>query len=249
MRLEDINFFYINCKTDVLKNENMINQWNKCCHNYGIKIPLIRRDAVYYTDYSYPYYTECFQPEDSKIKNQVSNFAVLKSHSNLWKYIWDNELKYSFILEDDAIIPETFLKDLEKIMNSNDFVNNPNYWDILYFGVLRMYCKKTNHTDFHLMLNKKGYNNGLHAYFLHKNTAGKLIALLATTGAQNQIDILLRDHAHLFKFFVYKNLMIKQDVDKFESTRLGRFVKDEFKNTFDEINVSDGPEQVLVLKQ
>lgn len=237
MRIEDINFFYINCKSDTQKNEFIISQWEECCQEYGSNINLIRRDAVHFSDFSFPYYSECYQPSDSKIKNQISNFAVLKSHSNLWKHIWDSELKYSFIIEDDAILPKTFLKDLENALNSNSFINDIKNWDILYFGILRMYVKNNVNSDFNLMLNKKGYNNGLHAYFLHRNTAGKLLSLLTTTGASNQIDILLRDNAHLFKFFIYKDLLVKQDVEKFESTRLGRFVKDEFKSTFDEINV------------
>ena len=248
MRVEDINFFYINCKIDSIKNENILLQWEKCCKIYNKNIPINRRDAVHYNDYSYPYFSECFQPEDSKIKNQISNIAVLKSHSNLWKFIWDNDLKYNFIFEDDVIIPETFLKDLEKILNENNFVNKIEKWDIIYFGILRMYCQKTKFKDFHKMLNKKGYNNGLHAYFLHKNTSGKLLNLITKIGAENQIDILLRDQADKFNFYVYKELLIKQDVDKFESTRLGRFVKDEFKIVFDEINLSNEHEQQEELK-
>jgi len=235
MRIQDINFFYINCKIDSNKNSYIFNQWNKCIEVYGEKITIHRRDAVHYADYTFPYFTECYQSISSKIKNQVSNFAVLKSHTNLWKYIWDNDIKYAFILEDDAIIPENFLVDLENILNTNTLVQNTNDWDILYFGILRMFCKNNN-SDFNLMLNKKGYNNGLHAYLLHKKTAGKLLALLTDTGAENQIDILLRDNADLFKFYVYKDLLIKQNVDTFESTRLGRFVKDEYKKAFDEIN-------------
>ena len=242
MRVDEINFFYINCKSDYNKNENIIKQWRECCSYFERDIQLMRRDAVHYLDYSYPYFTETFQPEESKIKNQVSNFAVLKSHSNLWKYIWDNDIKYAFIFEDDAIIPNTFLKDLENILNNNQFLNNDKNWDSIYFGILRMFAKKTIYNDFHQITNKKGYNNGLHAYMINKNTAGKFLSLLSKIGAVNQIDILLRDYAHIFKFYVYKDLLIKQEVDKFPSTRLGRFVKDEFKITFNEINVSNLPE-------
>jgi len=242
MRIEDINFFYINCKIDSIKNESIINQWNECCSILEDKIEIERRDAVHFRDYSYPYFTECFQPTDSVIKNQVPNFAVLKSHQNLWKYIWDKDIKYAFILEDDVIIPKTFLKDLEYILNNNNLINDNKNWDILYFGILRMMAKKTN-CSFLKIINKKGYNNGLHAYLIHKNSSGKLLSLLNTVGAANQIDILLRDNAHLFNFYVYKELLIKQNVDKFESTRLGRFVKDEYKITFDEINVSNDSEQ------
>lgn len=236
MRIDDINFFYINCQTDEAKNKHFINQWKKCCDNFGSDIEIKRRNAVHFNDFSYPFFTEMFQPDDSKIKNQISNFAVLKSHSNLWKHIWDSDLKYSFIFEDDAIIPETFLKDLEEILNNNSFINDLKSWDSIYFGILRMLAKKTSNPNFHRLLNNKGYNNGLHAYLIHRQTAGKYLALLATIGAANQIDILLRDYAHIFKFYVYKDLLIKQDVEKFESTRLGRFVKDEFKISFDEIN-------------
>jgi len=239
MRIEDINFFYINCKIDSKKNSNILSQWEKCYKYFNKKINITRIDAVHFNDYSFPFFTESFQPEDSKIRNQISNIAVLKSHSNLWKKIWDNQFKYSFIFEDDVIIPETFLKDLENIISRNDFINDNNKWDILYFGILRMYCQKTIHPDFHKMLNKKGYNNGLHAYFIHNNSAGKLLSLVYSIGATTQIDIMLRDYSDKFNFYVYKDLLIKQDVDNFESTRLGRFVKDEYKMVFDEINVSN----------
>ena len=241
MRIDDINFFYINCKIDSNKNESMIKQWEECCSLLEEKIELERRDAVHYRDYMYPYFTECFQPINSVIKNQVPNFAVLKSHTNLWKYIWDKDIRYAFIFEDDVIIPKTFLKDLEYILNNNNFINDNKNWDILYFGILRMMAKKTNH-DFLKIINQKSYNNGLHSYLIHKNSAGKLLSLVYTIGAANQIDILLRDNAHLFNFYVYKELLIKQNVDKYESTRLGRFVKDEYKKTFDEINVSNESE-------
>ena len=65
MRIEDINFFYINCKIDSIKNESIINQWNECWSILEDKIEIERRDAVHFRDYSYPYFTECFQPTDS----------------------------------------------------------------------------------------------------------------------------------------------------------------------------------------
>jgi len=234
MRLKEINFFYINCKKDQVKNHSMISQWAKCCENYGEKIPLIRRDAVHYLDYSLAYYdSEYVMPElESKITGQISNIAVYKSHTNLWKYIWDNNLQYSLIFEDDVIIPDNFLVELEKILG-----NTPENWDILFFGILRMMAQKTKNPDFHRMLNKKGYNNGLHCYLINKFSTKKLLKLIAKVGAINQIDILLRDQSHEFNFFIYKELLVKQDVDHLESTRLGRFVKDELKQNFDEINL------------
>jgi hypothetical protein len=64
MRLKDITFFYINCKKDQAKNNKIIRQWAKCCENYGDNIPLIRRDAVHYLDYSVGYYdSEYVMPE------------------------------------------------------------------------------------------------------------------------------------------------------------------------------------------
>ena len=138
------------------------------------------------------------------------------------------------ILEDDVIIPENFLVELEEILE-----NTPESWDILFFGILRMMAQKTKNPDFHRMMNKKGYNNGLHCYMVSRNSTKKLLELITQVGAINQIDILLRNHAHVFNFFIYKKLLVKQDVDHFESTRLGRFVKDELKQNFDEINLCE----------
>ena len=235
MRIKEINFFYINCKKDQLKNDRMINQWAKCCENYGDNIPLIRRDAVHYLDYSVGYYdSEYVMPEvESKIAGQISNIAVYKSHTNLWKHIWDNRLQYTMIFEDDVTIPENFLVELEGILDKTI----PENWDILFFGILRMMAQKTDNPDFHRILNKKGYNNGLHCYFLNFASTGKLLELIARVGAINQIDILLRDQAHEFKFYIYKELLVKQDVDNLESTRLGRFVKEDLRKNFDEINL------------
>ena len=234
MRLKEITFFYINCKKDHAKNERIIRQWAKCCENYGDNIPLIRRDAVHYLDYSVGYYdSEYVMPEfESKIAGQISNIAVYKSHTNLWKHIWDNRLQYAVVFEDDVIIPENFLVELEGILE-----NTPESWDILFFGILRMMAKKTANPDFHRILNKKGYNNGLHCYFVNLTSTGKLLELITRVGAINQIDILLRDHAREFRFYIYRELLVKQDVDNLESTRLGRFVKDDLKKNFDEINL------------
>jgi GR25 family glycosyltransferase involved in LPS biosynthesis len=234
MRLKEITFFYINCKKDHVKNDRMKSQWAKCCENYGDNIPLIRRDAVHYLDYSLGYYdSEYVIPEiESKIAGQISNIAVYKSHTNLWKYVLDNHIQYALIFEDDVIIPENFLVKMEKILG-----NTPENWDILFFGILRMMAKKTANPDFHKILNKKGYNNGLHCYFVNLKSTKKLLQLITQVGAVNQIDILLRDHAHVFQFFIYRELLVKQDVDNLESTRLGRFVKDDLKKNFDEINL------------
>jgi GR25 family glycosyltransferase involved in LPS biosynthesis len=234
MILKEINFFYINCKKDIIKNNKMIEQWQKCCDNFGENINLIRRDAVYYKDYAIEYYnSEYVNPElDNKIIGQIPNIAVYKSHTNLWKYIFDNKLQYSIIFEDDVIIPENFLVKLDNIL-----MNTPENWDILFFGILRMMAQKTKNTNFHLMLNKKGYNNGLHSYMVNLESIKKLLKLINNIGVINQIDILLRDQANIFKFFIYKDLLIKQNVEQFESTRLGRFVKEDLKKNFDEINI------------
>ena len=234
MRLKEITFFYINCKKDQAKNNKIIRQWAKCCENYGDNIHLIRRDAVHYLDYSAGYYdSEYVMPDiESKIAGQISNIAVYKSHTNLWKYIWDNRLQYAVVFEDDVIIPENFLVELEGILEKT-----PESWDILFFGILRMMAQKTANPDFHQMLNKKGYNNGLHCYFVNLTSTGKLLELITRVGAINQIDILLRDHAREFRFYIYRELLVKQDVDNLESTRLGRFVKDDLKKNFDEINL------------
>lgn len=237
MRIQDIHFFYINCQKDKFKNNLIISQWNECCIYFNNKIPLHRRDAVHYLDYSSPYYLECYQSEDSKIKGQISNFAVFKSHTNLWKHIYDKKIKYALIFEDDVIIPKTFLNDLQNILNNpQNQILFLTKWDILFFGILRMFAKQTNY-QFHKVLNKKGYNNGLHCYLINHQSSQKLLKFIIEKGAINQIDILLRDNADYFNFYVYEKLLIKQDVNNLESTRLNRFVKNELKQNFDEINI------------
>ena len=238
MRLKEITFFYINCKKDQVKNDKMIHQWEKCCETYGDNIPLIRRDAVHYLDYTVAYYDSEYSIPDveSRIAGQISNIAVYKSHTNLWKYIFDNRLQYALVFEDDVIIPENFLVELDAILG-NISGNIPETWDILFFGILRMMAQKTKYDNFHRMLNKKGYNNGLHCYLVNLASTKKLLELITRVGAINQIDILLRDHARIYQFYIYKELLVKQDVDHLESTRLGRFVKDDLKQNFDEINL------------
>lgn len=237
MRIQDINFFYINCKKDSFKNMLIQSQWDNCCLFFDQKIHLQRIDAIHFLDYCYPYYTEYNIPHNSKIKDQVSNIAVFKSHTNLWKHILDNKIKFSLIFEDDAIIPQTFLNDLQNILN-DPFVQEFNNWDILYLGILRLLAQKIPQSqNFLKMLPNKGYNNGLHCYILNLHSIPKLLKLITNEGASNQIDLLLRDNANKFNFFIYKDLLIKQDVDKLESTRLGRFVKEELKQTFNEINI------------
>lgn len=233
MQINNIYFFYINCKVDKNKDNLIIKQWKETCNHCEKKINIERKDAVHFLDYSYPYYTECHHV-NSIINDNIANIAVFKSHTNLWKYIWDKNIKYAFIFEDDVIIPKTFLNDLETILNNE---NIPSKWDILYFGILRMLAKKSTNSNFHKMLNSKGFNNGLHAYLINRESAGKLINLITRYGPCNQIDIFLRDHADLYNFYIYHQLIIKQNVDELESTRLGRFVKDEYKKTFDEITL------------
>jgi GR25 family glycosyltransferase involved in LPS biosynthesis len=246
MKLKEITFFYINCKKDQHKNESIKKQWLKCCENYGVNIQLLRRDAVYYQDYSFGYYdSEYSAPEiESKIAGQISNIAVYKSHTNLWKYIFDNKIQYAMIFEDDVIIPDNFLVKLDSILE-----DTPESWDILFFGILRMMAQKTKNKNFHRILNKKGYNNGLHCYMLNNQSINKLLKLITKIGPINQIDILLRDQSHIFEFFIYKELIIKQDVDHLESTRLGRFVKDYIKYNFDEINIISEEEPLKLARR
>lgn len=224
MNLKDIHFFYINCSCDTDKDENMKKQWT---FNY----PLNRFKGIHYLDLNYSHLLEYGNtPEESKIKNQISNYAVFNSHVELWKNIVDKEIPYAFIFEDDVKIPEDFISKLEEIQDIPEF-------DILYFGILRMKAQKTHFTSFHRILPSKGYNNGLHAYMINLESAKKLLKLISQVGYQNQIDILLRDYADQFNLYVYHELLVKQDVDRFESTRLNRFVRDDLKETFDEINV------------
>ena len=232
MKLNDIQFFYINCKKDHFKNNLILSQWEKCCEYADNNIKINRWDAVHFEDYNLFYFLNSYGVSGGKIDGQPSNVAVWKSHTNLWKYILHKKYKYAFIFEDDVTIPKSFLKDLEEIL-----YDTPDNWDTLHFGILRMMAKKSNSGQFHKMLPRKGYNNGLHAYMVNSNSVKKMLATVLELGASNQIDIMLRDNADNFNFFIYEKLLIKQNVDNLESTRLGRFVKPELKQNFDEINI------------
>jgi len=226
MKLNEISFFYINCSCDTEKDNNMKEQWNS-------DIPLVKFKGIHYLDINYSHLLEYgFTPENSKIKNQLTNYAVFNSHVELWKNIIDKEIPYAFIFEDDVKIPEDFFSKLENVLDGDI----PEF-DILYFGILRMMAHETSFPNFHRVLPKKGYNNGLHAYLITFESAKKLLKLVSETGYLNQIDILLRDYAGQFNLYVYHELLIKQDVEKFQSTRLNRFVRDDLKATFDEVNV------------
>ena len=232
MKLSDIQFFYINCKKDTFKNNLILSQWEKCCEIAEQKIQLHRWDAVHYDDYNLFYFFNSYGVKGSKIDGQPSNIAVWKSHTNLWKYIMDKKYKYALILEDDVTIPKTFLKEMEEILQ-----DTPENWDTLHFGILRMMAQKSLAGKFHKMLARKGYNNGLHAYMVNQKSVQKLLAMALQLGACDQIDIMLRNNADKFNFYIYEQLLIKQNVDQLESTRLGRFVKPELKENFDEINI------------
>ena len=233
IKIEDINFIYLNCKKDKDRKTYFLKQWNDTCKDYGSNIKIDRFDAIHYDDLIFSHFNDYYDiPENSTIKEEPPNIAVFKSHQAIYKRIIDYNLKYAMIFEDDVIIPKDFLKNLEKIIS-----DIPNQWDILFMGLLRPKVKKLENSNWLKLLPLKGYNNGFHAYLINQENIRKIYKCIIKNGLKNQIDIFFRDHANKFNFFVYKELLIKQNVNDFQSTRLDRFVRDELKKNFDEYNI------------
>ena len=127
--------------------------------------------------------------------------------------------------------------DVEILLESNNY----EYIKSKEKEFIKLYGRKDNNTG--CLVNHTDGGEGNLGYVFSDETKIKLKkARNISPGGRNnkpinQIDILLRDHAREFNFFIYKELLVKQDVDHLESTRLGRFVKEDLKKNFDEINL------------
>ena len=94
------------------------------------------------------------------------------SHIILWEEIASKKNNNMYmILEDDAIVPKNFNKEVMKYINEM-----PNNWDMLLLGANRLIGKKYSdnllYTDKSI---KRNGNYGLYAYIIKPKTAEKLL--------------------------------------------------------------------------
>ncbi len=140
--MDEIHFFYINCDQDTERKKNMEKQWL----NISKKSFLHRYRATHFNTINPQYLTETTKFSNEYVEKNENKFApsiaVFKSHIGLWKKIIDKQIKYAIIFEDDVFIPDNFLDIVNEEMG--EFCKNTDKWDILFFGVLKLYAEKTN---------------------------------------------------------------------------------------------------------
>ena len=78
----------------------------------------------------------------------------------------------------------------------------PNQWDLLYFGILKLYgVKEAPNTKWIRVIRKPFYNNGFHAYFLSLKGAKKLYSFFNQKTFEEQIDIFFRNNKSISRRF------------------------------------------------
>lgn len=128
MRYDDVNayfdkIFYINLPNDTLRNEMMLNQFEKFgIHNYerieGVIVDTILEENLYrnYNNFDRKYV--------------LGSLGCCMSHLKAVELSKARGYKKVMVLEDDV----TFLQDPSKLIASNEGILND--WDVLYFGGL-----------------------------------------------------------------------------------------------------------------
>lgn len=146
MKIQDINFFYL-----YSLKFNIEQTWERCCTNYNTKFNLNKREIIKKYELSSSYLdTSC-------------NF---KSHQHLWKYIWDNNIQYCFLFQENIELPPLFFFSLENALNELKDLK----WDIVFF-------KKIENAQF--TKTNTFYSS---SYLLTRECAGKFIALSSQKG-------------------------------------------------------------------
>ena len=187
-KIESTQFFYLTCKGLEERQKRIETNWK----NVSNSIPLNKFTGTHYNDFGMHYLMECLNvlPE-SRIALHPPSLAVIKSHLSLWKRIIDRKITYAFIMEDDVTIPDDFIKTLENIYQQG----LPKKWDLLYFGIIKLYGTQENeNTNWIKIIRKPYYNNGFHAYLITYKTAKKLYSLFNYKTFEEQIDIFFRNN-------------------------------------------------------
>lgn len=220
-KIENTQFFYITCDKFKERQESMEAQWKAITDT----IPLNKYIGTHYNDLGMHYLMECLNISDtSRISSHPPSLAVIKSHLGLWKRIIDRKIPYACIFEDDVSMPENLVEQMSNIFKEDI----PNQWDLLYFGILKLYgVKEAPNTKWVRVIKKPFYNNGFHAYFLSLKGAKKLYSFFNQKTFEEQIDIFFRNNSDLLNLYAYEENLVNQMFSKFESERLGRFVRTE----------------------
>ena len=155
------------------------------------------------------------------------------SHINLWKHIENknknennNENENILILEDDCIIPETFIQDFNTRIKEV-----PKNWDIIFCGGSRLHIKKVPNTKYiGTPIMKNGwFNCGLFAYIINKKSIPKLLKIC--NPIRTYIDIQLNSHyGNDLNVYYFNPMLIKHNYE-LPSSRL-KFSKNIYNDYF-----------------
>jgi GR25 family glycosyltransferase involved in LPS biosynthesis len=239
-KIENIRFYYLTCNSQDNRQNSIEEQWKTVSDT----VPLNRFNGTHYYDFGIDYLMECLNVTDtSRVAKHPPSLAVIKSHLALWKRIIDRRIPYTFIFEDDVKIPENFFETLNNILQEG----LPKKWDMLYFGILKLYGKKQNPESKWIKIIKKTFhNNGFHGYLLSLKGARKLYKFYNLKTFEEQIDIFFRNYSDELNLYAYEENIIKQNFADFESIRLGRFVKTEIQKEFDDKIIFDNDNNIIV---
>tara|TARA_B100001175_G_C19486402_1_gene630032 strand:- start:32 stop:685 length:654 start_codon:yes stop_codon:yes gene_type:complete len=126
-------------------------------------------------------------------------WGVLDSSVRLWKYIFDNNIKQSLILEDDIILNEKLDEFLET--RKDDI---PADWDIILLGHGRIkseYLKKINNN----VLKFEGdWFNGAYSYLININGINKILKYLEKNKIDRPLDCFIANSSITCNLNIYK---------------------------------------------
>ena len=125
------------------------------------------------------------------------------SHVGLWNYIYNKGIDYALIFEDDASIPQDFIKNLNisiKNMNKAD----PN-WDIIFLDALCRDC--IPYQDNIVKINKFYL---MHAYIIRRKAIKKMLDHNMLFPINQQIDWCIGSHSNILKLYTVINGFVKQ---------------------------------------
>lgn len=166
MKIDHI--FIINLKRDVDRKKRMEKQLKKHdLQNYTF-FEAIDGQNEDLSKYDFKVIPEWYDPIHKKIMTRGEIGCAL-SHYKIWEQNGNGEFENVLVLEDDAILPEYFSKEIEEIdMTNIEF-------DFLYLGRNKVNKNITEEkiNDFLLI---PSYSYRTHAYILHKNGSKKLLS-------------------------------------------------------------------------
>ena len=133
--MKSYKVYYINLDKSLKRKNFMENQFKT------LSIPITRFSAVYGKELPNTFLNKA--KEDFNICTHYPNLndgeiGLTKTYFELWREIQNQKEQFAIIFEDDALVDESFFKDLPEIFNeitTNDFVDSStfanyctNYW-------------------------------------------------------------------------------------------------------------------------